>query len=41
MALLGAVTVSALSSLVTDQTLDEARIASAVTDLVLDGLRPR
>ena len=41
MAIFGAVTISALSYLVTNQPLDEPRIATAVTDLILDGLRPR
>jgi TetR/AcrR family transcriptional regulator len=41
MAVFGAVTISALSYLVTDQALDQERIASAVTTLVLDGLRLR
>lgn len=41
MAIFGAVTISALSYLVTNQPLDEPRIASAVTDLILDGLRTR
>jgi TetR/AcrR family transcriptional regulator len=41
MAIFGAVTISALSYLVTNQPLDEARIARAVTDLILDGLRTR
>lgn len=41
MGIFGAVTISALSYLVTNQPLDEPRIATAVTDLILDGLRPR
>ncbi|GAA1149099.1 TetR/AcrR family transcriptional regulator [Nocardioides aquiterrae] len=41
MALFGAVTISALSYLVTDQPLDEERIGSAVITTLLDGLRPR
>ncbi len=41
MAVFGAVTISALSYLVTYQALDQERIASAVTTLVLDGLRLR
>lgn len=39
MAIFGAVTISALSYLVTNQPLDEPRVARAVTDLILDGLR--
>lgn len=41
MAIFGAVTISALSYLVTNQPLDEARISRAVTDLILDGLRAK
>ena len=41
MALFGAVTISALSYLVTDQPLDEERIGGAVITTLLDGLRPR
>ncbi|MFA6299788.1 MAG: TetR/AcrR family transcriptional regulator [Nocardioides sp.] len=41
MAIFGAVTISALSYLVTNQPLDEPRIARAVTDLILDGLRAK
>lgn len=40
-ALFGAVTISALSFLVTHQRLDQDRVATAVIDTVLDGLRPR
>lgn len=41
MAIFGAVTISALSYLVTNQPLDETRVARSVTDLILDGLRTR
>jgi AcrR family transcriptional regulator len=41
MAIFGAVTISALSYLVTNQPLDEPRLARAVTDLILDGLRAK
>jgi TetR/AcrR family transcriptional regulator len=41
MALFGAVTISALSYLVTLQPLDEARIATALVEMVLTGLQPR
>lgn len=41
MAIFGAVTISALSYLITDERLDEPRIARAVADLILDGLRSR
>lgn len=41
MAIFGAVTISALSHLLTNQPLDEPRIARAINDLVLNGLRPR
>ncbi|MDO9496666.1 MAG: TetR/AcrR family transcriptional regulator [Nocardioides sp.] len=41
MAIFGAVTISALSYLVTNQPLDEPRIARAVADLILDGLRAK
>lgn len=41
MAIFGAVTISALSYLVTNQPLDEPRLARAVADLILDGLRAK
>ena len=40
-ALFGAVTISALSFLITHQQLDQDRVASAVVNTVLSGLRPR
>ena len=40
-ALFGAVTTSALTYLVTDNTLDEALVARTIQNILLEGLRPR
>jgi AcrR family transcriptional regulator len=40
-ALFGAVTTSALTYLVTDNTLDEALVARTIQSILLEGLRPR
>jgi TetR/AcrR family transcriptional regulator len=40
-ALFGAVTTSALTYLITDNTLDEALVAETIQSILLEGLRPR
>jgi hypothetical protein len=40
-ALFGAVTTSAITYLVTDNTLDEALVARTIQSILLEGLRPR